>query len=88
MCVSPENVIRLKVSRGFSPSSASCMVSLAFSMGKPDMEPEVSSTKTSSLGVASAGATRSGGCSSRVKNPPLPARWVSTASSTCLPATA
>ena len=33
------------------------------------MEPEVSSTKTSSFGVISAGWTRSGGCSIRVKKP-------------------
>jgi hypothetical protein len=54
------------------------MVSFAFSMGKPDMEPEVSSTKTSSLGATSAGYAF-GGWSSRVKKPPRPA-WVSTAS--------
>ena len=53
-------VIRLNVSRGCRPSSASCIASLAFSMGKPDMEPEVSSTKTSSLGAMSRLGTRVG----------------------------
>ena len=49
--MSPAKVIRLNVSCGLRPSSASFIASLAFSMGKPDIEPEVSSTKTSSFGV-------------------------------------
>ena len=37
--MSPANVMRLKVSRGFSPASASFIVSFAFSIGNPDIEP-------------------------------------------------
>ncbi len=62
MCVSPEKVIRLNVSSGYRLSSASFIVSFAFSIGNPCIEPEVSSTKTSSFGVTSAAVTRSGGC--------------------------
>mgnify|MGYP003694099243 CR=1 FL=1 len=48
------------------------MVSLAFSIGKPDIDPEVSSTNTSSFGVTSSAVTRSGGCKIKLKKPPVP----------------
>ena len=85
MCVSPAKVIRLNVSRGFIASRANFMVSFAFSIGKPDMDPEVSSTKTSSFGVMSSTFVFSGGCRIRVKKPPRFLRCVSIASSS-LPA--
>ncbi len=61
MRVSPENVIRLKVSRGLSDARASRIVAFAFSIGAPDIDPEVSSTKTNSLGATSGMEMWSGG---------------------------
>ena len=68
--MSPAKVIRLNVSSGYSPSSASFIVSFAFSIGKPDIDPDVSSTKTISFGVRSSRAILSGGCRISVKKPP------------------
>ena len=63
------------------------MVSFAFSIGKPDMDPEVSSTNTSSFGVMSSTFVFSGGCRIRVKKPPRFPRCVSIASSSLPPDT-
>jgi hypothetical protein len=54
--VSPENVIRLKRSRGCKPSIAAIIASFALSNGKPCMEPDVSITNTISFGVISSRA--------------------------------
>lgn len=81
MCVSPENVIRLNVSCGRRAPIALVMTSLAFSIGKPLMEPDVSSTKTSSRGTACASGTRAGGCRISVKKLPCLPVWAKFASS-------
>src|SRR3990172_7775176 len=53
--------ITCKVSSGIMWSRIQSSVSLAFASGSPDCDPERSTTKISSLGATSRGATRAGG---------------------------
>ena len=59
-----------KRSLGRRPSSAAVMNRRLASIGSPAMEPEVSSTKTSSRGAISSSAGRAGGSISTDTNPP------------------
>ena len=65
--VAPAKVMKLKVSFGRIAAIAFRASAFDFSMGKPFIEPEVSSTNTSSRGRISAGATRAGGSSMSAK---------------------
>ena len=51
-------------SPGLSPAMRRRIACLAFAMGSPDIEPEVSTTKTSSLGVTSFARVRGWGAMS------------------------
>ena len=68
--VEPAKVMRLKVSFCRMESIALVITSLAFSMGNPRMEPEVSSTKTISRGRTSSAGVLFGGESTIVRYPP------------------
>ena len=65
------NVMTLNVSCGRIVSIALVMTALAFSIGKPFIEPELSSTKTSSRGTTRCSSTRAGGCTTSVGVPSL-----------------
>ena len=84
--VSPAKVIRLKRSAGRRFSIARRIMAFEVSMGKPLIEPLVSSTNTNSRGTNWSCFTRAGGCSTSVKNFPRSSVWVSTASVICSPA--
>jgi hypothetical protein len=65
--VAPAKVMKLNVSFGRIASIALRASAFDFSMGNPFIEPDTSSTKTSSRGRISAGATRAGGSSMSAK---------------------
>ena len=69
--VLPAKVMMLKVSFGRMRAIALRASSFDFSMGKPFIDPDTSSTNTSSRGRISAGATRAGGSSMSAKKPPF-----------------
>ena len=63
MQATPENVIKLNVSRGCNPSNAIRIVSLTLSRGNPCIDPDVSIRNTISFAVISAFVGRAGGSS-------------------------